>query len=317
MGLMVSLLLAALPGWLHVRIRRMMGGEISSDAEIGFGVLLRIGTLTMGPGSRIGSFSRIRAERVTLGAEAKVSSLVSIVAHEFELGDRSAISPMVIVSGDPQQDRSRLVMGRHSKVFPISWLDCDYGISMGDRVGVGGHGLIFTHGSWANRFLGAPVTFGPVHIGDRVWLPWRVFIMPGVTLGERAIIGAGSVVTRSIPDGALAAGSPAKVLRDEAYQSLTEAEIDTLVGDVLAHFHREVDANFEILTEQPTQGPVAAGGAVWLAVDPAPAQVEAASGLEVGVIDVLGERAWARGSGAATRELAAWLTRYGVRVDYC
>lgn len=314
---MVSLLLAVLPGWLHVRIRSMMGADISSDARIGFGAVLRIGSLTMGPGSRIGSFSRIRAESVTLGAEAWVSSLVSIVAHEFELGERSAISSMVIVSGDPQQARSRLVMGRHSKVFPISWLDCDYGITMGDRVGVGGHGLIFTHGSWANRFLGAPVTFGPVHIADRVWLPWRVFIMPGVTLGERSIIGAGSVVTRSVPDGALAAGSPAKVLRVEAYQSLSSAEIDGLVDEVLAHFRREVVAEFDVLTSPPASRPSRPGGAVWLAVEPAPAEVEAASGLGVGVIDVLGERAWADASAAATRELAAWLTRYGVRVDYC
>lgn len=314
---MVSLLLAMLPGWLHVRVRRMMGGDISSDARIGFGAVLQVGTLAMGQSSRIGSFSRIRAEQVTLGVEARVSSLVSIVAHEFELGERSTMSPMVIVSGDPQQSRSRLVIGRHSKVFPISWLDCDYGISMGDRVGVGGHGLIFTHGSWANRFLGAPVTFGAVHIGDRVWLPWRVFIMPGVTLGERVIIGAGSVVTRSVPDRALAAGSPAKVLRDEAYQSLTATEIDDLVVEVLAHFQREVVAEFEVLTAQPTQRPARAGGAVWLALDPDPAQVEAASGLGFGVIDLLGERAWADASPAATRELSAWLTRYGVRVDYC
>lgn len=314
---MLSLLLAVLPGWLHVRVRRMMGSDISSDARIGFGSVLQVGTLVMGPGARIAGFSRIRAERVRLGAEANVASLVSITAHEFELGDGGRISPMVIVSGDSQQDRSRLVIGRHSKVFPISWLDCDYGITMGDRVGVGGHGLIFTHGSWANRFLGAPVTFGAVHIGDRVWLPWRVFIMPGVTIGERAIIGAGSVVTRSIPDGALAAGSPAKVLREHAYQSLTSAELDDLVDEVMAHFRREVVAEFDVLTAQPTQRPTRAGGSVWLAVGPDPEQVQAASGLGVGVIDVLGERAWADASPAATRELATWLTRYGVRVDYC
>lgn len=314
---MVSLLMAVLPGWLHVRIRRMMGGEIAPDARIGFGAVLQVGRLAMGPGSRIGSFSRVRAERATLGADARVSSLVTIVAHEFELGDAGTISPMVIVSGDPQQSRSRLVIGRHSKVFPISWLDCDYGITMGDRVGVGGHGLIFTHGSWANRFLGAPVTFGAVHIGDRVWLPWRVFIMPGVTLGERVIIGAGSVVTKSIPAGALAAGSPAKVIRDEAYQSFTPSEIDDIIDEVVAHFHREVVAEFDVLTTQPTHRPARASGAVWLAVDPEPAQVKAATDLEVGVIDVLGERAWADASRAATRELGAWLTRYGVRVDYC
>lgn len=313
---MLSLLLAALPGKLHAWIRSRMGATIASDARIWFGAVLKIGTLTMAPGSSIGSFTRIRAATVTLGESAKVSSVVSIVAHEFGLGDFSTISPMVIVSGDPQHARSRLVMGRHSKVFPISWLDCDHGITMGDRVGVGGHGLIFTHGSWANRFLGAPVTFGSVHIADRVWLPWRVFIMPGVTIGERAIIGAGSVVTRSIPDRALAAGSPAKVLRDEAYESLTRDDVDDLVAQVVAHFEQEAGAQFDVLTEAPTQPPAGAG-AVWMAVDPSPAEVEAATELGVGVVDVLNERAWAAASPVPTRELASWLTRYGVRVDYC
>lgn len=51
----------------------------------------------------------------------------------------------------------------------------------------------------------------PVTIGDNVWLGGNVTILPGVTIGDNCVIGAGSVVTKDIPDGCVAAGNPACV----------------------------------------------------------------------------------------------------------
>ena len=53
----------------------------------------------------------------------------------------------------------------------------------------------------------------PVRIGDNVWLAVRVIVLPGVTIGDDAVVGAGSVVTGDIPPRSVAAGIPAKVLR--------------------------------------------------------------------------------------------------------
>jgi len=53
----------------------------------------------------------------------------------------------------------------------------------------------------------------PVQIGDDVWLGGAAVICPGVTIGSRVVIGAGSVVTRDIPDGVFAAGNPCRVVR--------------------------------------------------------------------------------------------------------
>ncbi len=53
----------------------------------------------------------------------------------------------------------------------------------------------------------------PITIGSRVWLCGNVTVTPGVTIGDDTVIGAGSVVTRDIPSGVLAAGNPCKVLR--------------------------------------------------------------------------------------------------------
>ena len=53
----------------------------------------------------------------------------------------------------------------------------------------------------------------PVRIGDNVWLGVRVIVLPGVTIGDGSVVGAGSVVTGDIPERSLAVGSPARVVR--------------------------------------------------------------------------------------------------------
>jgi acetyltransferase-like isoleucine patch superfamily enzyme len=53
---------------------------------------------------------------------------------------------------------------------------------------------------------------GPVTIGDFVWCGLNVTILPGVNIGDRVIVGAGSVVTKSIPAGSIVAGNPAKII---------------------------------------------------------------------------------------------------------
>lgn len=53
----------------------------------------------------------------------------------------------------------------------------------------------------------------PVVIGNDVWIGTRVIILPGVTIGDQAVVGAGSVVTKDVPPRAIVAGNPAKVIR--------------------------------------------------------------------------------------------------------
>lgn len=58
------------------------------------------------------------------------------------------------------------------------------------------------------------IEFGkPVTIGDHVWIGGHCCILPGVTIGNNAIIGAGSVVTKDIPENVVAAGNPCRIIR--------------------------------------------------------------------------------------------------------
>lgn len=53
----------------------------------------------------------------------------------------------------------------------------------------------------------------PIFIGENVWLTLNIVVLPGVSIGKNCIIGAGSIVTKDIPDNVLAAGNPARIIK--------------------------------------------------------------------------------------------------------
>jgi maltose O-acetyltransferase len=90
------------------------------------------------------------------------------------------------------------------------------GITIGDHVLFGPRVGIYTSNhavDAAERAAGACYA-KPVRIGDHVWIGGGVTINQGVTIGDNTIIASGSVVTRSIPSGVIAVGSPAQVRRE-------------------------------------------------------------------------------------------------------
>ena len=66
----------------------------------------------------------------------------------------------------------------------------------------------------------------PITIGDNVWIGGSVTILPGVTIGNNVVIGAGSVVTKDLPDNVIAAGNPCRVIR-----TITEEDRDFYYRD--------------------------------------------------------------------------------------
>lgn len=89
------------------------------------------------------------------------------------------------------------------------------GISIGNHTLIGPNCQLYTpHHPVDYRERRKPVETGrPIRIGADCWLGGGVIVCPGVTIGDRCIIAAGSVVTHDIPDDSLAAGNPAVVKR--------------------------------------------------------------------------------------------------------
>lgn len=88
-------------------------------------------------------------------------------------------------------------------------------VSIGDFTMFGPAVQIYTATHPMSAQLRRTKEFGkPVTIGSDVWVGGAAVICPGVTIGPRSVIGAGSVVTRNIPEGVFAAGNPCRVIRE-------------------------------------------------------------------------------------------------------
>lgn len=89
-------------------------------------------------------------------------------------------------------------------------------VTIGDNCQLGPHVSIYTSGHPVHpvaRNSGYEYAI-EVSIGDNVWIGGNSVICPGVHIGSNTVIGAGSVVTRDIPDGVIAAGNPCRVIRE-------------------------------------------------------------------------------------------------------
>ena len=137
----------------------------------------------------------------------------------LEVGPHTLFEPGVWITASPSA-RVRIGEG--------TFLNLGVMVAAVELVEIGSH-CMFANGSFItdgnHRFddPAAPITWqgftskGPTRIGDNVWCGANVVVTSGVTIGERCVIGANSVVTTDIPAFSIAAGAPAKVLRRIEY----------------------------------------------------------------------------------------------------
>ena len=201
--------------------------------------------------ARIHIFSFIFAKHLKIGERSTISPFTFLKTSLLHIGNDVHIAPFVIVNA-PILEGADFKVDEFSRIFPFCWLEPGEGIRIGKHVGIGGHTLIFTHGVWSNFLQGGPVNFGPVVLEDHVWIPWRVFIMPNVRIGKGSIIGANSTVTKNVPDHSLAAGSPAKLIKENINQGIDQANFYSRCDQVIKSYAeyclrsgREIDITSE------------------------------------------------------------------------
>lgn len=115
----------------------------------------------------------------------------------------------------------QMIIGNRVSLNPGCHLACIDHVELQDGVLLAGRVFITDHFHGDTRYESLQIppqqriltTKGPVVIGTNAWLGEGVAVMPGVRIGKNAIIGANSVVTHNIPDNAIAAGVPARVIR--------------------------------------------------------------------------------------------------------
>jgi acetyltransferase-like isoleucine patch superfamily enzyme len=147
-------------------------------------------------------------DSVEFGEDVVVQAFANL--YGCRIGDGSRIGPFVEI-------QRGAVIGSRCKISSHSFI-CE-GVELGDGVFVG-HGVVFTN----DRYPRALTADGELQ-RDGDWTLERTvvergasigsgaIVLCGLTIGEDAIVGAGAVVTHDVPEGAIVAGSPARVLR--------------------------------------------------------------------------------------------------------
>lgn len=168
----------------------------------------------VGPGFRMERLPYMAGRgRITIGANVRLSGKSGI-----GFSARGAVEPTLNIG-------SGTFIGH----------DCSFNIARSVRIGrrcliAGGVSIRDWDGHPVDaelRAAGAPVEAAavrPVVIGDDVWIGSGARILKGVCIGNRAIVGAGAVVTRDVPAGCIVAGNPAEIVRSRAMDDVQERD---------------------------------------------------------------------------------------------
>ncbi|MBN2549568.1 MAG: acyltransferase [Anaerolineales bacterium] len=136
------------------------------------------------------------------------------------LGRGSRISHWVKIRG-----ADSISIGENSHITNRCILDGRGGLTIGDNVLVGYESIVITN---THNFENPDIPIRlqgsyrkPIVIGNDVWLGTRVIVLPGVTIGDGAVVAAGAVATQDIPSYTIAGGVPARVIgkREKKEQS--------------------------------------------------------------------------------------------------
>lgn len=150
------------------------------------------------------------------------------ILGSYSIGKGFTSGPGLIL--DVLNNDAKLVIGNNVKLNHRCHIGVMKSVKIGNDVLFASNVFIsdHTHGSYSGNMQSNPfqppndreIVCGDVEIGDRVWIGENVTVLLGVSIGESSIIGANSVVTKSIPAFSIAAGSPAKVIK--TWEKLTE-----------------------------------------------------------------------------------------------
>lgn len=235
------------PSFIKKAIYRLKGYKIGKNVSLGFGSVIVGDNVNIEDGVSLGLISVLRAKDIDLGRYVRIGSMTMIDTLKVVIGEDSRINENVIVGGIKTPE-SIFKVGKRVIIMEYSFINPTKPVIIGDDSGIGGHCLLFTHGSWLSQLDGFPVTFAPITIGERVWLPWRVFIMPGVEIGDEVVIGANSLVAKDLPSNVLAAGSPAKVLVEDYPKSISLERRMDILNSIIKDFCEYLMFNdFEVL----------------------------------------------------------------------
>ena len=170
--------------------------------------------------SKIADFSHIMNAQLRLRGKAKAPFSVRLQGRiqlsgcgKVVFGEGVSLVGTVVPIELATYTSGRIEIGNHTFINYGSSIAARASVKIGSYCHLGHYTFVMDndqHG--VVRRMELPQSY-PVIIEDHVWIGSKAVILPGVRIGSRAVIGAGSIVTKDIPPRCVAAGNPARVLR--------------------------------------------------------------------------------------------------------
>jgi acetyltransferase-like isoleucine patch superfamily enzyme len=136
--------------------------------------------------------------------------------HNIRLESCALDRDVVVLASGPASSRIKIVIGAGTYINRRTFIDAIESLVIGQNVAIGPNCYITDHDHGSDSTappLYQPMVSKPTRIEDQAWIGANVVVLKGVTIGRGTIVGAGSVVTKSLPAGVIAAGVPARVIR--------------------------------------------------------------------------------------------------------
>lgn len=167
-------------------------------------------------------------QRLGGAAPVRASARGFMRACEMLAGAVSRLRTGVLIQGAASKDAyvywnatvkhpDRIATGIGLRVGPDCVLGAMANITFGNHVRISQGAIVETGGLDLRGDPPYPHVAKPIHIGHGVWIGNNAIVLGGVTIGEGAVVAAGSVVTRDVPPGAIVAGVPARVVKQRLH----------------------------------------------------------------------------------------------------
>lgn len=167
---------------------------------------------------------------ITIGEHAFLSPLAMVDPERLDMGSESLIAAHAYVTGS-------IKMGENCTVNAFTVVRGT--VTMGDGVRIGAHTSIlgFNHSMDPSEpVFRQPLTSKGIRIGDDVWIGSNVIVLDGVTVGSHAVLAAGAVVTKDVPEWSIVGGNPAKHIRDRRTKAVDAVTAEERLTTRLARF---------------------------------------------------------------------------------
>jgi acetyltransferase-like isoleucine patch superfamily enzyme len=232
------------PGGVRIEVRNLI---INDNVSINRESLIQGGSIELGSNVTVREQSTINVmEDLQIGPGSYINPYCRILGRNISIGAKfRMLSWSLIGGGSCFEVQSRLKIGSFCHLGEFSQINTAHSVEIGDEVGIGIRSGIFTHGAYQSFLLGYPVSFGPVVIEEKCWLP-HAYVLPNVVIGKGTVVAAGSVVTKNLPEYSLAGGVPARVIDEGRYKKKPGSlrRLD-LLQDFMSHLQEILNDDFD------------------------------------------------------------------------